>query len=1192
MADAKKRAASSNISKYPVRFAGILIIIILVIAFVKVPFCAAEIRRPATIDFSNEPSDAQEAVIIQVLTQTAIDFGWDQIVESYNHVDSDLGWVDYHTELWGPVGSPLIPGMIGYHIDVPIKGKNPTNSEWVDSANLIQISTYPSDAEAKEWMNKMLATASSSADLSVTSFMGHDAIVDSGKEVEWQVGRFHFIVGSHYAENGLILGLTYQEIGETLHANAVKYGLIGGDGSAPPETGEADEPEEEPLEPTLTVSFQPLYFSQLGDTVMIQATLTGEAMAGSTMNLLDADTNSKIAECSTDTSGIARFTIEHRDPQKSVYSFQLQALGLNKTITVPVFEMGIQLEINPVTGEPYRGVTADGVSTLEIMIKLDGSASGELAVNILPALGELKGDSLKPGGTIELINGEAIITYIPPAYLTFAQLTRHAEIYGDYDPLYGSHFTAGWAAVEPIEFSYRTADGKVTAFPLEIEVYRPPVMMVHGFTGDRTTWAEFAFDLREQKFVTHSGEYYYLDQSVPSQATKLKENIEGQLTSFKMDNVKVARADLVVHSMGGLISRYYIGSDHYANNVRKLIMVGTPNHGCSWGDLQLGRLESWLSGKHKIAAEQLYGKSEFITTLNQGESMGLHLHKDVEYGNIYSYSAIPGFFSGDIVVPAASARLNGVRDYRVEGHSHSPAVSFMVLGSPPSITQSDQVFQKVVEWLTTKIERVPLAEVRTALVKAEGEVYIKYIDQFVMGQEIPKTTIEPTGLGVSGAPVGTYDIVGTGPGSKATLHFYTNDIRWGSISLDENTELKIGYLSPRLTEIMLLQGSARFGSLNVAQKGHYSVDIASADSRWQNVTSLNTDFVLTAGGETLVYSLEGDLIFGAETLSGDLVDQTINGGENYRADLNGEIVPTSAPDNSWWEDDFYTDSTSLLDQFSNFKIVRLLKKLLTLLKSDEPADSISEDNKIMTPVFVAALLALALMFALLIPLLKRKWFTVLAVLIIVLILVSSYLLSRLGWDKFSSLFFDQDSLTENVEVNQEPVVIPEETPEPPTEIVPEPETETSAEALNLEALIYNCRVLDLFGMSLDEIKSIIGNPDEEGWFAGDYYRWNDASSLIGNNENGIAQQSELFIAGSDIAMIRLDNFLSIREGSSFEEVRQLLGADLEVEYLSDNEWFEHVMVYKYSGYEFVFNASEPTGPVTFMMVRKSGENTN
>jgi pimeloyl-ACP methyl ester carboxylesterase len=709
------------------------------------------------------------------------------------------------------------------------------------------------------------------------------------------------------------------------------------------------------IEPEMKVRPEPAYFSVIGEKGTISIKLTGSdglPLPGETVILSDGDTGSQLKTVTTDANGAASVTIEHNDPLRKIYTYRISAVSIVKDIVIPVLELGISLELNPIspTGESFRGLAADGISTLAIMIKLDGADGGVLKLITRPSLGELAGEQLSAGGTIALVNGEAIITYIPPAYLTFEQLTRHAEIYGDYDPMHGSHFTAGWAAVESLELSYTAADGKVTAYSLEIEVYRPPVMMVHGFTGDRTTWAEFAFDLREEKFITHTGEYYYLDQSIPSQAIKLKDNIEGQIANYKMDNIKVAKVDLVVHSMGGLISRYYISNNGYENNVRKLIMVGTPNHGCSWGDLQLGRLESWLGGKHQIAAEQLYGNSEFITTLNQGESMGLHLHKDIEYGNIYSYSAFPGFFSGDIVVPAASARLNGVRDYRVEGHAHSPAVSLMVLGSPPSITQSNQVFQKVVEWLTTKIERVPLAEVRTLLVKAEGEVYIKYIDQFVPGQDLPKTVVDPSALSSKALPIGTYDIIGTGPGSTAVLYLFTNDTRWGIVFLNENTELKLGFLSPKVSEVKLLQGSARFSSLKITDKGHYSVEIAAGDGRWQNVTGLETDFVVTSGSAPSVYSIDGSLIFAVETASGEIASKEMVTGESYAADQGGVMTALALPAQSWWESDFYKPTfaeqvTGLVDGFFG-----QLSALWALLHSGNWRNLSSADWKNFIPV--------------------------------------------------------------------------------------------------------------------------------------------------------------------------------------------------------------------------------------------------
>jgi hypothetical protein len=319
---------------------------------------------------------------------------------------------------------------------------------------------------------------------------------------------------------------------------------------------------------------------------------------------------------------------------------------------------------------------------------------------------------------------------------------------------------------------------------------------------------------------------------------------------------------------------------------------------------------------------------------------------------------------------------------------------------------------------------------------------------------------------------------------------------------------------------MLSYGSARFATLKIDQSGHFSVNLEAQDGRWQNISCLDTDFVVFKDSQTLVYSLDGDLVFGMETATGELIGAELTNGESIISTESESLVSASIPQQTWWENNFY--NLSIFESIKS-RIFIAFKKIMSV------------------------------------------------------------------WEMLSLVFTEnRDSIDPSATQDlSEPAA--EIEPEQQTEYDTEPESfpEADTQILNMEALVYNCRVLDLFGMSLEEIKAIIGNPDEEGWFAGDYYRWNNASSLIGNNENGIAQQSELFIAGSDIAMIRLDNFLTIREGSSFDDVRQLLGANLAVEDWSDTEWFDYVMIYRFREYEFIFNASNPAGPVSFIMARRN-----
>lgn len=1120
------------LNKFGLRFC-ILLIISIALCLICQPVLAECVGQ----------SDPQEALIKKVISESAAHFGWDQSY-CWTHqppgretVPSGDGWVLQDRQpvtvcptLWGPremlekQGDQYVP-MAGAGYGIYVYAPVPDYNLYLEESPF-RIMAHPTDEVAKSAMDEEISVSKklpSEYNTKVTEIHGYPAVSSLNKIFEWQAGRFLFGTSAFY-DSKIGRTVSAEELAEVLYQNAIKHGLITAFGSEQDTNGDTDDLEES--EPEIIVSAEPRFFSKPGDRGTIRVTLTGSdgaPAAGVTVTLYDADTNFNIAEGTTDEGGKTTFVVEHHDETRKSYTYQLQTPLISKTITIPVFEMGIQLELNSLTGTAYKGVVADGESTLEIIIKLDGAdPDGELRISANPPLGELEGKAIRSGNVIKLVNGEASIFYKPPDYLKTDQLTRQDEN------------ILGWAAVVPITFTYTAADGRTEDFAAEIEVYRPPVLLVHGFTGDRTTWSSLAEYLNARKYDTYSGQYYAGNHSIWEQSCLLRDHIGEKKETYLQNNIKITKVDLVAHSMGGLISRFYINTrfmpwfdptipwnSFYRGDVRKLIMVGTPNHGCSKFDLWSGRLISFLGQNHEAAAEQLYSKGAFLTHLNRYEHLGLHLNRKIEYGNIYSWSADPGFFSGDGIVAAASAYLNGVDKYIIRNHIHSPAVLTQYLSldfNAPSITTSPIVFEKVEEWLGNKIYRPALENMSILVTKTEGEVYLQEIDQMKDGV-IPKKYIKTTALS-AGVPMDPFDYLGTGPDSRATISFFVNNRRWGSIYLDQNTELRLGHVSPRLTEVMLSYGSARFATLKIDQGGHFSVNLEAQDGRWQNISCLDSDFIVFKDSQTFVYSLDGDLVFGIETATGELISELLTNGESMIATESEGLVSAAMPQQPWWENSFY--NTSIWERiksrlFISFKKVSSLWEMLAFVfhengESSDPPDS-------------------------------------------------------------------QDLSEPAAEIE------PEQQADYDAE--PEPDPEADAQTLDMEALIYSCRIIDLFGMSLDEIKAIIGNPDEEGWFAGDYYRWDDASALIGNNDNGLSQQQELFIAGSEIEMIRLENFLSISEGSSFDDVRQLLGSNLVVEDWSDNEWFEYVLVYRFQEYEFIFNSPNPAGPVSFIMAKRN-----
>lgn len=134
-----------------------------------------------------------------------------------------------------------------------------------------------------------------------------------------------------------------------------------------------------------------------------------------------------------------------------------------------------------------------------------------------------------------------------------------------------------------------------------------------------------------------------------------------------VDNVLYAtgknKVIIVAHSMGGLVSKYYIENLGGVNKVDKIIMIGTPNHGI-YGYIAFG-CESLL-GRSTYSPEcaDMQYNSTFIASLNAGdETPG-----DIAYLTIAGNckNDLSGF-AWDEVVRVGSVQLDGAINYVIEG---------------------------------------------------------------------------------------------------------------------------------------------------------------------------------------------------------------------------------------------------------------------------------------------------------------------------------------------------------------------------------------------------------------------------------------------------------------------------------------------------------------------------------------------
>jgi pimeloyl-ACP methyl ester carboxylesterase len=107
---------------------------------------------------------------------------------------------------------------------------------------------------------------------------------------------------------------------------------------------------------------------------------------------------------------------------------------------------------------------------------------------------------------------------------------------------------------------------------------RIPVLLVHGLVDNRSVFSVMSRSLRRRGFA-HVGTWNYspLLTDVADGAAALGAHIERICEQTGHDQVHV-----VGHSLGGLISRYYVQRQGGDRRVASLITLGTPHAGSLW----------------------------------------------------------------------------------------------------------------------------------------------------------------------------------------------------------------------------------------------------------------------------------------------------------------------------------------------------------------------------------------------------------------------------------------------------------------------------------------------------------------------------------------------------------------------------------------------------------------------------------
>jgi hypothetical protein len=240
-----------------------------------------------------------------------------------------------------------------------------------------------------------------------------------------------------------------------------------------------------------------------------------------------------------------------------------------------------------------------------------------------------------------------------------------------------------------------------------------------------------------------------------------------------------------------------------------------------------------------------------------------------------------------------------------------------------AITEYLDTWEQVRDWLTEDIYRPQLKGSHAEIFKHWGDVYI--VDHDASGSHERKVTASPTGID-------SFQSLRTGNNSRAVVHLTIDDLPWGVIFLDANSEMTLGYYSPQLVEVRLWQGSAAFRS---KKDGHFSVPVqinkSTAGEWWKSssqavVRGLETEFSVTVGNGIHVDCIEGKLVVNNTDAASS--ESVVLGGQSIA--INGGTVNVAADvsrDDFWWS----SEDDSFLDEGLGGGILDRLKLMLASL---------------------------------------------------------------------------------------------------------------------------------------------------------------------------------------------------------------------------------------------------------------------
>jgi len=148
-------------------------------------------------------------------------------------------------------------------------------------------------------------------------------------------------------------------------------------------------------------------------------------------------------------------------------------------------------------------------------------------------------------------------------------------------------------------FTPNIGNGNTTSFTNNLTVVRPPLMLIHGVWADSSSFPDNIW-IRSPGFLQPNNAYFVFkgdyeathDASFTTNFGKVQGYIAKALILARAANYAATKADVVAHSMGGLLTRLYVASANYMRptnynlgDIHRFITLDTPYGGSNFASL-------------------------------------------------------------------------------------------------------------------------------------------------------------------------------------------------------------------------------------------------------------------------------------------------------------------------------------------------------------------------------------------------------------------------------------------------------------------------------------------------------------------------------------------------------------------------------------------------------------------------------